>query len=258
MKNLINIENISDTVLVSSGAVTANYWGDCSGIKLIPMADGSFALGVNVCYVRKTGGQDQSYHNETCRIQIDKNNVPYVEFDGNSMSFTSKNCKQKINTMGFAFGMNNVNVENNIVEGYPIYTFQNKFIPENSIFEFVGDCVSDEKIQEFFVVRKYAVGLSDKSLAILTKFVENPENKSIIEKCLNPSNEYMVGVQDDLKQLFNNYVNGECGEKELMSKIKNYKKLVNKEIKNPNFCIPIDLSKYEYLLDKNPNQPGNN
>ena len=250
MKKLIKVERINDIISAPSGAVTAtDYWGLTNNIKLIRMKDDSFVLGIDIEYVNSKNNRCV----ETYPIQVDEKGVPYVEFGENSRFFTKENCKEDISHANYLDGSHK-----HIVHGFPIHSFEESLNTTKSVFNFVGSCVNSDNVQKYFSRKYHVVGLSSRGLAILAKFVENPENKSIIEKCLNPSNEYIVGVQDDLKQLFNNYVNGECGEKELMSKIKSYKKLVNKEVKNPSFCISIDLSKYEYLLDKNPNQPGNN
>ena len=62
------------TVNLTEGSVTTDYW-PTDFVKLIPMADGSFALGIDVEFLNDKGDRCR----ETCRIQVDDKNVPYIE-----------------------------------------------------------------------------------------------------------------------------------------------------------------------------------
>ena len=252
MKKLIKVERINDIISAPSGAVTAtDYWGLTNNIKLIRMKDDSFVLGIDIEYVNSKNNRCV----ETYPIQVDEKGVPYVEFGEDSRFFTKENCKEDISHANYLDGSHK-----HIVHGFPIHSFEESLNTTKSVFNFVGSCVNSDNVQKYFSRKYHVVGLSGRGLAILAKYVENPENKEVIEKRLQkPTAKEVLKMQDEINNLLKKFYAGQCGEWEVISKVRQYNTVVNEKYSmKADECIQIDLSKYEYLLDKNPNQPGNN
>ena len=243
MYNTNNINNILDV----QGRVTTDFW-PTEQVKLIEMNDGSFALGVNVQYTNKNG--DLCY--ETCRIQLDEDNVPYVEL-GADQGFSEENCKSKISYIKYTDSTG----FNRTVEGLPIMTLDDGVnVCEKSVFKFVGDSVTEPTIRKYFSGYYREAWLNQKGIELVYKFVTSEENKSILaERVRKPNEVELAGMQKELKDAMDGFLNGVVDEYQLKRMVDAYNLITKSYGMNPEGVIECDLTVLDKALTKPQGQP---
>lgn len=181
-QTITHVSDISTIINLTSSKcrVTTDHW-PIDKISLIQMKDGSYSIGIHIKYKQS----DHSLRDETCKILLDENNVPYLELGG-EFDFTTENCVEHITS--FPYG--DLPGHHHIVMGDDI----------SRVFEFTGECLDESKINDYFIkcsknpdFRNYSAtnrsrysedtGLTQKSLAILFKYIEEPSNQKTIYKC---------------------------------------------------------------------------
>jgi hypothetical protein len=244
------IENKQTNIMnldVTEGFVSADYW-PTDRIMLIPMKDGTYALGINVIYPNADG----STNNETLRIMLSEDNIPYVEIGG-SPYFTEENCDMDISS----FNYSNTNGHHHVVNGYPLLTLDDGSVkPAQSVFEFIGNSLKEPTIREYFAGYYKTAGFNPKSLAIIEKFINSDENKSVLyERIRRPSKKELKSLQDEIHHTLDEYFAGKVSQYSMKTLLNTYDLISRSNGMNPNSLIKLDLADLEHLLAKPQGQP---
>ena len=246
-KDILFQENIMHSINLTKGSVTTDYW-PTSFVKLVPMADGTFALGIDVEFLNDKGDNCR----ETCRIQVDDKNVPYIEV-GVDQGFSSETCKTKID----AYDYSNTTGHYHVVEGYPLLSLDDGVtIPEKSVFKFVGKSHEEPTIRDYFSGYYRTAGFSQKGLAVILKYVEDEKNKAILdERVRKPSQKELDSMQSEIHKAVDGFFEGSVREYAVKDMIEAYDLIVRSNGMNPSSLIICDLADYDYLLTKPQGQP---
>lgn len=225
--------------------VYVNHW-PTERVQVIRMKDGSYALGIDMEY---NDGPNR-FCRETCRIYLDKYNRPYVK-PGEPYDFTPENCMEKIDSFEYSsVGAPGHKQTIDDVNAPLLTLIDGIVVPEKSIFTFPAHT----RNEVYFRRHDRSASLNAKGLSLVLKFVENPENKPVMDKRMKPiSNEKLSALKTKMQECFNKFLEGEASISQMKSLMETYKTLTAKNAIN-NEPIDLDLKSLDRSSDPTPNK----
>ena len=217
---MIDISEIGHSVaipydLVNDGKVTNKSW-PTDQLIIIKLRDGSFTLGANIRYQNQQGTETI----ETRKVLLTDEGTPFVSILAGH-DFTKDNCDSDI------ISQKHINGDlAHVVSGSPVLTVTNGQIDTtSSVFSFT----EESKSVKYFSSYGNSASLNQHGLSLITKFVEHPESKALIEERTAVTTPAEIEfLSKEMKTRFDKFLTGKIDSREMGDLCKSFEELSNK------------------------------